>query len=174
MLVRAKPISQNKFPEGTIIIAPHIETCYDENEPKVTPSSAGALCTKERFMIVLARWSNHMIALPMFSFKKKGINHFSLAEKKEFVGLKTRGDTNYENQGLYQPLEIRHCDQKLWATSHVRLTAPVVLRYNSRVKVKGKIEIDSFLRMLDLHNKVWEERLDGLRKESMGLGVLAE
>jgi len=150
----ASKVDPVEFKVGQIISAPHIEPSYDVNA-EVIASEVGALFAKQRYMIVIHKFNNHMIALPIYTHRNLGIKHLHPEQKKEYVGLKWPNDDKWVNQATQDPVLIRDSDKEFSDLHYIRFTQPISVLYNSLVEDHGEVEASSLVHLQGLHRSIW-------------------
>ncbi|OCL12334.1 hypothetical protein AOQ84DRAFT_360732 [Glonium stellatum] len=162
---QASAVTQNlrsgyhDFDVGAIINAPHFEPLSDpkiaQGDPSRTESTLGPIITKKRFMIVLAKLPDHMIALPIFSHGDRGIGHKPANVRAQYMGLKMPGNREFKNDTPYPPLEIDGAVTcNLRDTSNVNIMYPITVGYDNRAVIHGSITIDSYAEMVETFQKM--------------------
>ena len=85
--VVARRVKSSEFEVGDIVLAPHIEPSYDRFADS-TPSKLGALHVKQRFMIIICKMTDHIIALPLYTHNKTGLAGKQQDQREKYVGTK--------------------------------------------------------------------------------------
>jgi len=151
LVTSAMPCSPELFSEGDIIYAPHLVPTYDPNTLMMTTGGFEMRSVKMRPMIIIQKWANHMLAVPLFTLSNDRLQRISSMERKEYIGIKKRGDQSYQNSCVYKPLEaVVKNDWSPNKDAHVLFSAPAVVRYNDLAIVKAKLTEESLKRLLTL------------------------
>ncbi|KAF2491136.1 hypothetical protein BU16DRAFT_566049 [Lophium mytilinum] len=142
------PLTYNDVERGDIVCAPHAASLADPNvpvgDPSRTESTIGPLSTKYRYMIVLAKFPQHMIACPLFSHTGRGIGFKPAHIRAEYMALRAHDvkEEDHTNETPHPALEVRYADSskfRLKDSTNAHVIAPVVINYKSVKAVVGQI-----------------------------------
>ncbi|KAF2491133.1 hypothetical protein BU16DRAFT_621783 [Lophium mytilinum] len=165
-------VSYAKSTTGDIINAPHFEPLGDPTIPvghsARTESTIGPASTKNRYMIVIAKFPDHLLALPLYSHSGRGIGHKPADVRANYMAMKMQNDASGggDNQTPYEPLEVRYAwnNFTLKSTSNVHLMALVAVSYSKVNDISGQLTVESCELLAEtfknLMEKAIEESLD--------------
>jgi hypothetical protein len=80
--------------------------------------------SKRRYAVVLWVTLYHVFCVPIYSFEGYGIGGKKDHQKREYVCLKSKGDQNFYNAGLYEPVESD------WGNFHAASAIHVTAGFN--------------------------------------------
>lgn len=149
---------------GTIVRCPLHENMGTSRESGVFTASKfasqshyGAVFSKMRVMIVVARFQNHYVAVPLYTHNGVGLLRKTVDEREEFVSIKDHRDERqfiaqsnhgYLTTGYIKP-GIHILDPK--STAHV--TYCLARRYDLPVVHHGNLSAQATKRLLELYKQ---------------------
>lgn len=85
-----------------------------------------------------------MIGVPLYSHNDNGIGRKAAHIRAEYMGIRLEGNTDYQNNTPYPPLNVGMISFDLLPSTNVHLMAPVAIRYDYQVQVEGKLTEKSY------------------------------
>lgn len=160
------------FKLGAIIRTPHIVPRMDTKtadpyNKSVVNSQFGELCVKERYFVVFAKFSSHMLAFPIMSHGSRGIGYKSPEQRAEYIGIRKHEDDFYVNETNYEPVVVEWTNWPMMPESNLHIGAPTVIYYDFKIVTTGLIEDGSFERMIE----AFSEQMQKMVLMSKGEGV---
>jgi len=163
---RIFPAGRNSFGDGDIIDAPVFSAClsrdlaHEESDRCIKTTNCGALCAKRRPLVVLFRFGEDMLCMPMYTFSGKGPAGKPTDIIHEFVGFRAseelcarqgvQFDPNAGNTTNFKPLVVEQMrNQVLWGAT-VHLTELISVKYLEQTGIIGKLDLESYHRLLTL------------------------
>jgi len=150
------------FQVGTIVRCPLHENMGTSREPEITAASKfasqshyGAVFSKMRVMIIIARFQSHYLAVPLYTHNGVGLLRKTADERKEYVSIKdhriegqftAQSNHGYLSTGYLKP-GIHVLDPK--STAHV--TYCLARRYDLPVVHHGNLSAQATNRLLELY-----------------------
>lgn len=150
------------FQVGTIVRCPLHENMGTSRESEVTAASKfasqshyGAVFSKMRVMIIIARFQSHYVAVPLYTHNGVGLLRKTADERKEYVSIKdhriegqftAQSNHGYLTTGYIKP-GIHVLDPK--STAHV--TYCLARRYDLPVVHHGNLSAQATNRLLELY-----------------------
>ncbi|KAH7323570.1 hypothetical protein BKA65DRAFT_555248 [Rhexocercosporidium sp. MPI-PUGE-AT-0058] len=161
-------LEPQQFKLGQIIsVASHEEVYQDpknriklEATQEQTLTALGWVYSKNRKIVVISRFAQHLVGLPIFSHGGKGLKK---KEKSEFVGIRdsqyfrgTHTDSTYPNLTSHRIFPFAPANKTHWAVingdSYVHFTRPLSFAYNTRCTIEGRLKDEDILRLINLTN----------------------
>lgn len=144
---------------GTVFSAPfHTSSTVDEayvlsDDPNLTASPFGTICSKYRKMVVVNTFAEHCTVLPIYTHNGRGLDGKEFVD--EFVSIRDRNDRRpAPKEGPYAALHaVRDATFKgtfIGGRACVKLTEICSHRYDCMATFEGRLEEDSIKRLLDL------------------------
>ncbi|KAF2809781.1 uncharacterized protein BDZ99DRAFT_571538 [Mytilinidion resinicola] len=160
--------SYSKSTTGDIINAPHFEPLGDPTIPvghaDRTESTIGPASTKNRYMVVIARFPDHLFACPLYSHSGRGIGHKAADVRANHIAMKMQNDTSdsSNNQTPYEPLEVRYAwnNFTLKSTSNAHLMAPVAVSYINVNDISGQLTVESCESLAETFKKLMVKAIE--------------
>lgn len=149
---------------GTILLTQHTMKNRDPNlkatDVRLSDTQGGAVITKLRPMICLAKYPAHAVLLPMFTFSGRGLHAKPPKVHKEYMGIRWASDELYDNQTLYPPLEVEDgSDLILREGALVHLSYPVYSQYVDVNQILGSLTDNSMDLLKETFSRVMNEGL---------------
>ncbi|KAI9709418.1 MAG: hypothetical protein M1812_007695 [Candelaria pacifica] len=156
-------IPKSEYRIGLIFRAPHHEQHWNPRGSQVgdkgrTESCAGPICTKTRKMIVVAMYSDHYVAIPLYTHNGNGLtrkenaddyvsvfDHRYAADPLALQRLKPLSNRKALVTGIMYP-QTRLIDEQ--STAH--FTYPVSRSYSLPINPEGQMSILSAFELVDL------------------------
>ncbi len=147
------------FHAGQMIWAPHIVPNLDPNALEDDAEIAlagkmGALCAKFRPMIVLAKFADHLVAVPCFTHKGTGWNHEARMANDNAFYLRSAGDRSKE-WDVIDKAKVLVTEHKVKLGAVTYVDKPCVVLYKYQIRTAGeRLYDESFQRLLSSHNEL--------------------
>ena len=138
---------------------------YNTHFQDITFSKHGPIHTKRRYMIIIALFGQHYLAVPLYTHGDRGIGHKH--NQEEFLHVSNKGSPN--GQTLVVAKWLNYTDLK--DNSNVHVMRPVSRAYNLQIFHNGDLHNDSTARLLQYYyeqmcraNESWQlsEQLQAL------------
>lgn len=116
-----------------------------------------AFCYKYRYLIVVQTFYDHYIALPLWSFSRRGLKGKPSSLREECIGIKDhRSEADYQNpRPEVQELVTKQMFQKdrLFEESLVWITRPQSMLYDLPLVLRvGYLDDESMARLIEMYN----------------------
>ncbi|KAL2063098.1 hypothetical protein VTL71DRAFT_6170 [Oculimacula yallundae] len=156
------------FKPGQIIsVASHEEVYQDANNKiklgrtrEQTLTSLGWVYSKSRKIVVISRFAQHLVGLPIYSHGGKRLEK---KQKSEFVGIRdakyfrrTSTESTYPSILSHRVYPFALVDKKHWAVingdSYVQFTRPMSFAYNTRCTIEGQLQDGDLQALIHMTN----------------------
>ncbi|KAK0117568.1 hypothetical protein ONS95_011904 [Cadophora gregata] len=157
-----------QFKPGQIISVASHEEVYQDPKNKVklqatreqTLTHLGWVYSKARKIVVISRFAQHVVGLPIFSHGGKGLEK---KEKSEFVGIRdvqhfksTPTDSVHPSLLSHRIEPFTQVNKSHWSVingdSYVQFTRPMSFAYNTRCTVEGHLQDQDLNNLIFLAN----------------------
>lgn len=152
----------NAFKPGEVINAAHVSVRSRKHviadTASVCESSVGDVISKYRYMIVIAVYKTHFLALPMYSHNRNGLAGKEDYYIEQHMMMKEAGvklDEGTVNYTPYEPIEYypTNSPSKVWNGTCVWVTRPVDVAYDQDI-VRVGITREDFVRLTMVFRKL--------------------
>ncbi|XXG95617.1 hypothetical protein Hte_001885 [Hypoxylon texense] len=148
---------------GVVFSAPfHTSTTLDEayvksDDPNLTASPFGTICSKYRKLIVLNTYGEHCTVLPIYTHNGKGLDGKKFVA--EFITIRDRYDRKPAPEeglypGIYAVRNSTFTGKFIGGRSCVKLTETCSHRYDAMATMEGMLDEVSMERLIDLFTAV--------------------
>ncbi|KAH7381011.1 hypothetical protein BKA64DRAFT_550735, partial [Cadophora sp. MPI-SDFR-AT-0126] len=123
-----------------------------------TLTHLGWVYSKARKIVVISRFAQHLVGLPIFSHGGKGLEK---KEKSEFVGIRdfqhfrhTPTDSVHPNLLCHRLQPFTQASKSHWSVingdSYVQFTRPMSFAYNTRCTIEGHLQDQDLNNLINL------------------------
>lgn len=154
--------TREHFRPGTIINANHFEEAWNHNpaasyaETLVVGNAGEKICTKRRYMIVIAQNDSCYTTVPIFTFQGQGISQKSA--KHEYVSVRDHkiGPKDFLPLSDHAPLVTKYLKDPVWIReeSTAWVAYPVSRQYFLPVTLTGRLDEVSTQGLIELYQKL--------------------
>ncbi|KAI9796340.1 MAG: hypothetical protein M1833_006345, partial [Piccolia ochrophora] len=152
-----EPVPSSSYHPGMIFLALHAEPAWTVKWSKKCPSTGfmkntpyGRVMVKQRFFVVVARWHEHCVALPMFTHQGVGVAR--KPHRNEFVPVRDHRSTQSSPQMPYLwTKEMSDGAVVLHPLTHVQMSRPVSRDYSVPVTVMGRLDQRSMVLLVAMY-----------------------
>ena len=163
--IRFKLRSKEVLSPGRIVRVKHVEDHFRNSDPAypVNPKNSfyipewGFVSCKERKMVILQVFEEHIVALPVLTFNGKGIRFLAQSTQQEYISIRDGrpdGPTCIQ-QNSFKPIVamLNPGIKPLKPLSVVRYTFSISVSLKRALVLEGKIIAESLQTLQNLHYK---------------------
>ncbi|KAF2837533.1 hypothetical protein M501DRAFT_1032765 [Patellaria atrata CBS 101060] len=125
----------------------------------------GALCVKYRYMLVIAKFADHMACVPFYSFTNRGLNVKPEQVRHEYMQLKKADNKDFKNISNYRALEYDLLNSQKainFESSAIHMTGSVHVFYGGELELIGKVTTESIAYAQEIHDQLTKSAYRGI------------
>ena len=91
-----------------------------------------------------------MYCVPLYTWNKKGLSQMPPHLLPEYVSMRDASNSQFRNQGMYDPVVAHHTRWAFDPNSTVHITAGIPVRCEEDISRCGRLTEESFQNLLEL------------------------